>query len=303
MQQKIYLDVLVTINGLMTYFLLLGCAKITGRARAVKRMLISALLGGISALIIFVPLHNPWISFGYKLAIAIALVRVAFAYTGWRQFWRDLLVFFALSFFFGGVVFGLLSLMAPYYMLYHNGVVYFHIPSLVLIITFGICYFLIVQFSKVFSARLAVQERYILHVVLQGNSVSLRAMVDTGNRLVEHFSGDPVILCYAKALQPILSKPLWQAVENWQHTQDTGALQQLESLPGLRMIPYHALGKTGLLPAFRPDSATVTTGGRTFVLQPSYLAIAQQDFLHGQCQALLPGQMILSSERKRVPIC
>ena len=79
-----------------------------------------------------------------------------------------------------------------------------------------------------------------------GKSVSFNCLTDTGNRLVEHISGLPVVVVEEKLLRSV-------ADLRDGHIPNNGLLYKR-----LRLIPYKgADGRTGILRGFLPDKFTV----------------------------------------------
>ena len=97
--------------------------------------------------------------------------------------------------------------------------------------------------------------------VLFGKSLTLRAMVDTGNRLREPISGRSVIVAdrarVLAALPPSLSVMLQSpSAEKW--------LSDNKYATRIRLVPTSTATGAGMLPAILPDRLTLTNGGETY---------------------------------------
>ena len=196
------------------------------------------------------------------------------AYGSERRFWRCCGVFFAMSALFGGAVWGA-SMLAG---MDAGGGLYVPVSLRTLALSFALCYVavtLLMRRGAVKAARRVVP----LTVTLGGKSVTLRALVDTGNSLADPVSGRAAAVCEAAALSPLVGGVARDAVT---------ALGELSARPGLAgrvtLLPYSAVGSRGLLAALRPDSVTVDGKARDILLALS------PDSLDSGYEAIVPEQ-------------
>jgi len=101
-------------------------------------------------------------------------------------------------------------------------------------------------------------------VCLGDLSVSMRALVDTGNSLVEPISQKPVIVAELAALRGILPDAVSALFDKGEQN-DLAAIAQSFEEAGLqnriRMVPFRSLGDiNGVLIGFRPDGVVVGDG-------------------------------------------
>ena len=96
---------------------------------------------------------------------------------------------------------------------------------------------------------------------LFGKTVTLRAMVDTGNRLREPISGRSVIVADRTRILEALPSSLSAALESpsaerW--------LSDERYATRIRLVPTNTATGTGMLPAILPDRLTLTDGKETY---------------------------------------
>ena len=109
---------------------------------------------------------------------------------------------------------------------------------------------------------LSKKSEYVtVNAVLFGKSVTLRAMVDTGNHLREPISGRSVIVANKARILAVLPTSLSQALESpsaekW--------LSQKQYATQIRLIPTNTATGTGMLPAILPEKLTLTNGKETY---------------------------------------
>jgi stage II sporulation protein GA (sporulation sigma-E factor processing peptidase) len=284
----IYIDVLVAINIFATYLLLAASVFLSAVRAGRWRLLAGSLVGGASALLIFLPPSPWWLLLPEKLLCSLLIVFVAFGYSQWRRFARCFAAFFAANFIFAGTMLALELTLEPNGMYYQNGAVYFDI-SLPLFVLFAcVCYALLRGAALLLRRRHPGANACQATIRVLGSSITLPAFYDSGNQLTDGFTGAPVAVAEFSALAAFLPPQLQGFFQG---------SQSLAELPPehpwrarLRTVPFHALGQSGLLPAFRTDQitagATVTPQALVAVTEDSlsdgaYSIILQKTMLGG----------------------
>lgn len=284
----VYVDVLLVVNFIIDYLLLLGCGHLCGRSIRRPRLISGAILGAVSTLVIFLPPLPFWGMLLYQLGTAVALVAVSFSWIGPRQLLKDVFVFFTVSFLLAGTMTAIWVNFAPRGMACFNGVVYFDISIFTLLFTAVAAYLLLLIFSRIFKGRRPRQEPVQVEVTLGGCTVTIPAIVDTGNRLREPFSGIPVAVCGVEELYSSLPLQLVEGIL-------TGDFAPCQSLPPRwqpRMVPFRAVGGSGVLAAIRPDRMIVHEAGERYRIEEVYLALSPKKIGDGSYRMLLSGEVI-----------
>lgn len=106
-----------------------------------------------------------------------------------------------------------------------------------------------------------------VEVVHRGVRARFCACVDTGNRLTEPFSGQPVMIASARLVRGILPEG------------------------GYRLVSYGSVGGQGLLKCFRPDKIYILRNGRRRQAPEAWIAVFPNR-LPGVAQALAPAEFI-----------
>ena len=144
---EIYADGLVLINFIVDYILLCTLKKISGRKKDGKRLFLSALFGGISSLIIFLPSKYFIFQFVLKIASSVLMILIANEFVSKKQFLKELFYFLFLSCIFGGFVFLVYVLFPRKNFLVSPFAIYFHISPVFLIFSFILTYFCVCIFK------------------------------------------------------------------------------------------------------------------------------------------------------------
>lgn len=282
LKTTIYLDILLAVNLFVNYFLLLATNRFLHSATRRIRLVLSAGIGALYSLIILLPVLPPVVSVPLQFAVAALMVFSAFGKMRVIRFFKAFACFYLMNFVFAGGMFAIWYFLAPSGMVMKNSVVYFNISPLWLCLATVVIYLVFYLISRITGQMETQNLYYRLLIRTQGRECSCEGKIDTGNHLTEPFSGFPVIVIeYAvvQSLFPDLPK---------QKEMDTQwALEN-----HFRMVPFHALGKDGLLPAFSPEFLSLHNKKEQIQVRDVYLAICFEKLEQGSFQALISPQAI-----------
>lgn len=238
--QTIYVDVLIILNIYVNYFLLRITGKITHSHLKVFRCIFASAYGSIYSLIILIP-EVPYILMtGIKFAAAISIVCFAFGVYDKAQIFRNTAVFFSVNFILAGAVYAVYSWIKPAALHFNNSYFYIDFSLAVLVITTAVMY-IAVKTAVIMSDKNVFCRSYDVLVKHHGKTVCISGLADTGNALVDYFSGSPVIICDESSSSEII-----------------GSNAGLVNLPkGFRLIPCSTVSENGLIPVFRPDEVII----------------------------------------------
>ena len=288
MKQTIYIDVLIATNIFINYFLLLAVSKFLHLGARRWRMVLASVLGAAYSLIILVPSLNPWLFLLIKLAMSATILFAAFSVKSAKSFLRNIACFYSMNFAFAGIMLMLWYFISPQGLVVKNSVVYFNVSPLVLLTATVVCYFGVKLLNKV-SGRPADSATFCrLTVESGGKKAELHAKVDTGNSLQEPFSGFPVAVAQYDSVKQILPAEVEQQL--------FALLGADGCRPGLRMVPFHAVGGEGLLPAFQPEKAVIETQNARIELTDVYVAVCKTK-ISETFEALLNPEMLSQGEQ------
>ena len=142
-----------------------------------------------------------------------------------------------------------------------NGVVYYDVSPLTLVALTVVSYGILWIWDRVTRKKAPLGGEYRLTLDYGMGPVSVRALLDTGNHLTEVFSGSPVAVVRREAVESALPSSVLAAARcaHAGETSPDGAAnpQAAARDSGIRLVPYRSVGGKGLLPAFRPQSASL----------------------------------------------
>lgn len=244
----VYVDVLFGLNTAINYLLLRGSAAMGGCPARRLRLIPAAVLGGLYAVAAVLP-DLEWLSGPmYQLLCAAGMILTAFGFK--KCALKQALFFFALSFAFGGAVLLVVQAAEPDVLLL-EGRAYYAVSTPALLLLAGALYGLAALVLRGWGTHTG-GEIVTLNLHLEGRSLTLKALQDTGNTLRDPVSGEAVLVADWTVLNRLLSDhDLTQA-----RFRDPAGLMAVLSAHHpqcrFRLIPYRAVGvESGLLLAIR----------------------------------------------------
>lgn len=141
----------------------------------------------------------------------------------------------------------------------------------------------------------------LLKIGVNGQICRLEALVDTGNRLKDPFTGWPVVVAETDALAGLLPGHLLEAARDPLNTGPLDEESGSEWKRRLRLIPYSSLGKSdGVLFAVRPDWLSIGEGMDKQEIRQVAVALSPSPLTEdGSYRALLPGDLWPSQDQGR----
>jgi len=287
MRNVIYLDVLLLLNLFVNYFLFLSAGFLLHQKPKRWRLIAGAAIGSLSSLLILFDGISDWIITLIKLPLAALLVWIAFGASRKGLYLKLVLTFLGVSFVFGGVMFAVWVFASPSGMYMNNGVVYFHISALTLVLGTLVAYLAIRIIGYLFDHRVRKNEIRRFIVSVDGKETVVDGLLDTGNQLSDSVGGLPVVVCELSSILPIIPPDLQECFRS-------GGKRGVESLElhswssRVRMVPYGTIGKGGVLIAFRPDRFyLLSKDGKAEPEKKVLIGVTTQILSQGEYQAVL----------------
>lgn len=239
----VYIDVLIILNIYITYFTLRCCFRFLHGDYKLKRLIAASVFGGLCSLTVLIG-DNPFISLFLKLLSVGITVLIAFGFSGIKSFLIRTVLSFGTGMLICGGAFALQTLTGEAFFISVGGYPYMNISVMVLLIATVVIYAVVCLLRR-FLDRNNTDKKIRLIIKNKGRQITLDAFSDSGNGLVDFFSGLPVIVCSISAVREILP-------ENINSETD---------LKGIRLIPWHSVSGGGIIRAFRPDGITADYEG------------------------------------------
>lgn len=248
----IYLDVLILINLYVTYFQILAVSVFTHRKSIWYRKLSAAGIGAVASLSIFIPQEMVLTLTLLKIFLCALIAFVAFGYTGFRAYAVSVLFLMLVSFVFSGLMLCVWLFAAPMKMLFINGTVYFGIDTMTIILSTCAAYGVVRIIRYILDKNGKTDGKYTVIIKNNGRECRLSALADSGNGMVDCFSGLPVIVCRRDMCADV-SPPAIDIIENNSDISDIGT----QMIKGVRIMPFSTVGKGGLICMFKAESVVI----------------------------------------------
>lgn len=248
----IYLDVLILINLYVTYFQILAVSVFTHRKTVWYRKLSAAGIGAVASLSIFIPQEMVLTLTLLKIFLCALIAFVAFGYTGFRAYAVSVLFLMLVSFVFSGLMLCVWLFAAPMKMLFINGTVYFGIDTMTIILSTCAAYGVVRMIRYILDKNGKTDGKYTVIIKNNGRECRLSALADSGNGMVDCFSGLPVIVCRRDMCADV-SPPAIDMIENNGDISDIGT----QMIKGIRIMPFSTVGKGGLICMFKAESVVI----------------------------------------------
>lgn len=302
MRQVVYVDELLFVNMVMNLTVLWLTARFIGCKVSRTRMITTAAVGCIYALVIFWP-GASWLGgFLAKLVVTAGMVALGFGYGQWRRFLQNFVCLLLISFSVGGLAAGLTYLWGSAFP--WQGDASFHPLAYNKWVVLGTTVLLSVLLghwgSSLWLKRVSQRTNQVLMAVtLWGKTISLQALVDTGNQLTDPLSQHPVVVVEYEALSPLLPQEICACLTPNRELDEAALLLSLSHTPyvnRLRLIPFVALGQEkGMLLGIRPDCIEIFHHNKAQPVKDVVVGISHQKLSpETTYRALLHPQLLAS---------
>lgn len=282
----VYIDILFILNLFVNYFILLAAEKLCRTDTRFYRRLLSAALGGLYSMSIFIEI-NFIISLILRIVFAASMVLAAFGYRNIKRFLRLIAALFCVSFIYAGIMMAVWLIIKPSNMVVNNGVVYFNISPVILIVSTLVCYLLLMIIKKVMKKPLSSSKFYSISVSSENKTIILKALLDTGHALTDIFSDLPVIVAEYASVKDIIP----HGAENYFQFKNGIETVPDELKNRIRLIPYKSVGGSGILPGFIINNVGIIYNDYTNIVKKAIIAVSAESVGDGY-NALISNDLI-----------
>ena len=273
----VYGEVLFTENFITGLMILMLTGKLRGYQPEKWRLITGAVMCGIYAFVLLVPLH--WLTaLGTKLLFSAVTVVLVFGRATLRGIIKTAAVFYIVSFLMGGVTIAIMYMLKIPGMAGNGSYVLKGASFLQIAAGVAVTWYLGCRLAGLMREKV-MKQQVLRRVTVQisGKEWELNALVDTGNSLKEPVTGFPVA---------VLSKNMSEKIQR-----ECDSEQMIKVVA----IPYRTVGRSSIMFGLKPDFAMidgkVTTdiilgfGERNFSPwrgDEKYELLLHQQFLEGE---------------------
>lgn len=260
----IYLDIILCENLLMNYIILFATYVIIKpkEKHPQIRIILSSLIGSVYAVIVYLNILSIYSNLFAKIILSIVMVYVAFNPKNAKVLLKQILIFYLVSFIFGGCTFALIYFIKPENVRMKNGVFVGVYPLKVGLIAGAIAFVTTQIAFKINKSKLNNKNTFFnIQLYYKNHSITVKALLDSGNMLKDPISQAPVIIVERESLSKIIPEKVLDYIGNIIGGDETENKQDIqEYLSKIRMVPFMSLGKeNGMLVGIRLDKIKIET--------------------------------------------
>ncbi|MBC8536163.1 sigma-E processing peptidase SpoIIGA [Feifania hominis] len=297
MERTIYVDVLFLVNLIINYLNLWLTASVAKLEYRRPRLFLGALLGSLYAVLIFLPSMKLFYTLVFKVLFSAKMVKVSFQTGGRRQFFKVLLCFYAINVGMGGGIYWLYYFVGTGdSFLMKNGVAYLELSPSVFAAAFCVTFFLLKLSYRIFTRGRGAEKQVRKATITVGErSVTLTALIDTGNSLRDPVTRRPIVLAPLDRVRTLIPIECRSCFEGGFVRGTVTTLPNEEWTLRFKLIPYSTIeSEGGLLPAFRCDRLEILEKSSTRIYENIVVAVTDRPIGDGDFDSLLSAEFALT---------
>ena len=270
MYLEVYPDIIFILNFFVDLILLVILKKISRKISNLFRVVGAAAAG--SLITVFVSVF-PWMPLALRFILmyvigSVLMIFIAFGRLKIMDFVKQVVCLYLITYFVGG-----LMSSVYYYTNFKlhlikigNGVVFSNVPikfvviSILLVIPIVMMIFLVLRWHRNQSGYI-----YRVELHLENRNILTNGFMDTGNCLFDPIYKKPVMVIENSLVKELVSPQFYNDLEKIKHNMDHSDFDMnqwnlsKENILRLKFIPYHSIGKSGMMLGIKLDKVFVHT--------------------------------------------
>ena len=295
----IYLDVIFLENVIINYIILYTTGIISKTKIRQLKVFLGACIGAIYSVIYYIVSLKIYSVFIVKIILSVILIFVSFNPKSLKELAKQILLFYMVSFVFGGAAIAIIYMANSEEITIQNGVLIGKYTLKTILIGIVIAYFTIIVAFKIIKTKITKKDLICdISVELNNRKISTKAMIDTGNLLKEPITNIPVIVMEKTLFYDIIPKEILNNINNILGG-DLSVIEkelQDEFIPKIRVIPFSSLGKeNGMLLGIKGENLTINFKEEVKIIDKVIIGIYDKSLTkRGEYRSLL-GLEVLNS--------
>jgi len=211
----VYLDIVFIENICMNYIILYATVLLLKLNNKPFRILLGSVIGAIYAVLSVMKAFESYNSIFLKILISIIIIYVSADTKNFKSLFKALLVFYFVSFTFGGIALALLYFVKPENILMKNGV-YIGTYTIKIVLLGGVLGFILVSVVYSIMKNKYSKKKKVCDVkfAIEGKEKQVKALIDSGNFLKEPITGVPVVVVETMYLFRVVPKEILDNIDN-----------------------------------------------------------------------------------------
>lgn len=293
----IYIDIVIIENLIMNYIIL--CA--TGIVSKIKikhlRLIMASLLGAVYSVVAYMKILEIYSNIVLKILLSVIIVYIAYNPQTVKKLWKTLVMFYLVSFVFGGVAFSLIYIVKPQDIIMKNGLFLGTYPLKTIILGAIVAFVIIIIAVKIIRKKFTTKDMICnIEIMLNNKKINTKALIDTGNMLKEPITNTPVVVVEKTLLYECIPKEILNNINQIIGGDLEKIPQQIQSqyISKLKLIPFSSLGKqNGMLLGIKVQQIKIIKESEEITKENIIVGIYQQSLTkNGEYQALMGMEFI-----------
>ncbi|HBJ12760.1 MAG: sigma-E processing peptidase SpoIIGA [Clostridia bacterium] len=291
----VYIDIILLENLCMNYIILFATAYIMKIKISHIRIIASSSIGAVYSIMLYMQILPIYSSIFMKIILSVAMVYISYAPKTVKIAIKQLIIFYLISFAFGGCAFALLYFVKPQDIFIKNGV-YIGTYPLKIALLGGIVGFIITYIAfKIIKNKATKEEMiYKLKIKINDKTVEVNALLDTGNKLKDPITLVPVIVIEKQKLYNFLPEEILENIDKIIGGDSDKLIEEnIKYMSKFRVIPYNSIGKqNGLMLGFKADEVKIIIDEEERTIKNTIIGIFNQSFNSQTYSALISLEII-----------
>ena len=288
----VYLDVIFLENIVINYIILYVTGIISKSKIIQIKLILGSLIGAIYSIIYYLLNIKIYSNFILKIILSIAIIYVSFKSNNLKELSKKVLLFYLVSFVFGGSAIAIIYMVNSQNIIIQNGILVGSYTIKTILIGIIIAYFTVLAAFKIIKAKISRNDLICdITVNLNNKEIKTKAMIDTGNLLKEPITNMPVIVMEHTLFYDILPKEILNNTEEILGGDFTKIPDdiKMEYSPKLKVIPYSSLGKSnGMLLGIKGEKLIIYLKEETQIIDKVIIGIYNKSLTkQGEYRSLL----------------
>ena len=288
----IYIDIVLIENLIMNYIILFTTAVVLKIKVNHIRLILASLLGAGYSIIAYMGIIKVYSSIILKIILSVLIIYIAFNPQNIKKMCKDLLLFYLVSFVFGGAAFALIYIIKPQNILMKNGLFLGTYTLKTVMLGAVVAFCIIIGAFAIIKNKISKKDMFCeIEILINQKKIKTKAMIDTGNMLKEPITSVPVIVVEHILLYSCMPKEILNNLKEIMggDFKNIPCDIQEKYISKLKLIPFSSLGKqNGMLIGIRPEYVKVITDEQEKINKNVIIGIYEKSLTKkGEYQALI----------------
>ena len=257
----IYIDIVIIENLIMNYIILCATGIVSKNKIRYLRLIMASLLGAIYSVVAYMKILEIYSNIVLKILLSVIIVYIAYNPQTVKKLWKTLVMFYLVSFVFGGVAFSLIYIIKPQDIIMKNGLFLGTYPLKTIILGAIVAFAIIIIAVKIIRKKFTTKDMICdIEIMLNNKKINTKALIDTGNMLKEPITNTPVVVVEKILLYECIPKEILNNINQIIGGDLEKIPQQIQSqyISKLKLIPFSSLGKqNGMLLGIKAEKIEV----------------------------------------------